>query len=161
MCFAKSTASESTKYDGPVIEGTQLEIIRSDDGVVIISILTDKFLQYQNGDRMYPEGIYGTFYDTDKSISAILSANTVYYYAEKDVYELKGAVEIKSYKGKKQLNTEELHWNIGTEEIYTDKFVRVATEEELLTGKGLTARQDLSRYSLLVPEGFASVEAAE
>ena len=161
ICFAKSTASESEKYDGPMIESTKLEIIRSDDGVVTARILTDKLLQYQNGDRIYPEGIYVEVYDTDKAISAIISANTVYQYAEKDVCELKGDVEIKSYKGKKQLNTEELYWNISTQEVYTDKFVRVETEEELLTGKGLTAKQDLSHYSVLAPQGFVSVEIVE
>lgn len=161
-CFSKATASESDKYDGPMIEGTKLEIIRSDEGVVTSRILTDKLLQYENGDRVYPEGVYVEFYDTDKkSIAAILTANKVYYYAEKDTHELKGDVEIKSYEGHKQLNTEELYWDSSTEEVYTDKFVRIETEEELLTGKGLRAKRDLSQYNVLTPQGFVLVESVE
>jgi len=161
-CFARGTASEAAKYDGPMMEGTKLEIIRSDDGVVTSRMLADRLLQYENGDKVYPAGIYVEFYDTDKRcISATLTASKVYYYAERDIYELKGDVEIKSHEGQKQLNTEELYWNVGDEELYTDKFVRIETEEELLMGQGLSARQDLSQYSVSAPQGFVHVESME
>lgn len=88
-----------------------------------------------------------------------VSANTAYQYMDKNIYELKGAVEIKSYQDKKQLNTEELYWDLTNKEVYTEQFVKIETKEDLLTGYGLVAKQDLSYYSILEPQGFANVES--
>lgn len=157
-----SIASDSEPYQGPILEGTKLEIIRSEEGVVVTRLCADKLLQYNNGDGVYPEGIYVEFYDADsQTISAILTAGQVYYYAAQDTYELKDGVEVKSYEGHKQLHTKKLYWNFNTKEVYTDQFVTIETETELLTGYGLRAKRDLSQYSILAPQGLVSVESLE
>ena len=116
-CLAPGSASESSKYDRPVMESIGLEIIRSDDGIIAAKILADKLLQYKNGDKIYPEGVYVELYDTDKkSIALILSAKQAYYHAEKNAYELKGNVKIKGYEGHKQLTTEALYWDLNNAE---------------------------------------------
>ena len=60
---------------------------------------------------------------------------------------------------KLQLNTEALYLSTETETFYTDKFVRIETEDELLTGEGLTAKRDLSYYTLSKPQGLFNVKA--
>jgi LPS export ABC transporter protein LptC len=164
-CFGQAVAANGETLEDPILETTELEVIYSENGIVTAQVMAAKRLQYENGNTIFPEGIYGIFYDKDKNIVGTLSASRAYQYVDKNVYELKGDVEIKSYQDQthnqtyRQLNTEELFWDLNKEEVYTDKFVRIESEEELLTGYGLFAKQDLSYYTISEPQGFAHIES--
>ena len=152
-------AEEEEAYPGPVLEFTALETIYSEQGVVKYKMATAQALHYENGDREYPQGVEVVFYEADKRISATARANRVYYVAQEDTYEFRGDVEIKSLSYKTQLNTEALHWKPGTETFHTDKFIRIETEDKLLTGEGLTAKQDLIHYRIERPQGIFKVKS--
>lgn len=151
-----SLAAEEVDNSLPLIESTQLEILYSREGKVVFKITTPKMLKYKNGDQVCPEGIYIESYDDDKTIVGELRANTVYHHVDSNQWDLKGDVEIKRFQDGKciQLNTEEAYWNQEDEKIYTDKFVRIETNTELLLGYGLQAKQDMSFYSIQRPQGF-------
>jgi LPS export ABC transporter protein LptC len=142
----------------PTMESHDVELLCSEQGVVKYRLVTEKALHYENGDRVYPEGVYIEFYDSNQKVSVTGSANSVYFFAEENIYEFRGDVELKSLRDKKQLNTEALYWSAETETFYTDKFIRIETEEELLTGEGLTAKQDLSYYAISKPRGLLNVK---
>lgn len=156
-------ANEPTTQEMPLIESTNVEALYSDEGIVVAKLTTEKQLQYKNGDKVFPSGIYVECYDKEKNLTATLRANTVYQYADTDVWELKGDVEVIGYQDGRetQLNTEELYWNLKNKEIYTFKFVRVETEYELLTGYGLNAKQDLSYYVISAPQGFVNIDSKQ
>jgi LPS export ABC transporter protein LptC len=143
----------------PTLESSHIELLCSEQGFVRYKLFTEKALHYANGDRTYPEGMSIEFYESNKKVSATGRANSVYFFAEKNVYAFRGDVELKSLHDKRQLNTEELHWSPETETLYTDKFIRIETEEELLTGEGLTAKQDLSYYSISKVQGLLNVKS--
>jgi len=160
MAFTPARDGEPEPLLEPImLETTELDLLYSDKGVVTFRLQATKRLAYENGDIVYPEGIYGMLYDEAQNITMTLSANKAYQYVDKNIYELQGDVEIKSYQGNKQLNTEALYWNLTDQEIYTDKFVRIETAEELLTGHGLVAKQDLTYYSISSPKGFGNMES--
>ncbi|MFZ5980538.1 MAG: LPS export ABC transporter periplasmic protein LptC [Candidatus Zixiibacteriota bacterium] len=50
---------------------------------------------------------------------------------------------------KTKLETDYLYWNTVTDKIYTDAFVRITSEDGVLTGWGLEADQRLSSYQIL------------
>jgi len=50
---------------------------------------------------------------------------------------------------KTKLETDYLFWNTTTDKIYTDAFVRITTDDGVLTGWGLEADQKLSSYQIL------------
>ncbi|MGI8599360.1 MAG: LPS export ABC transporter periplasmic protein LptC [Chitinophagaceae bacterium] len=75
------------------------------------------------------------------------------YDKENDLYAGKGDVVLKSFEKEQQLNTEELYWKQSEQNVFTDKFVRIESEGEILTGEGLTAKQDFSSYRILKPTG--------
>jgi LPS export ABC transporter protein LptC len=143
----------------PILESYHTELLCSEQGVVRYRLFTERALHYANGDRTYPEGMSIEFYESNKKVSATGRANSVYFFAEKNVYAFRGDVELKSLHDKRQLNTEELHWSPETETLYTDKFIRIETEEELLTGEGLIAKQDLSYYSISRVQGLLNVQS--
>jgi hypothetical protein len=62
-------------------------------------------------------------------------------------------VEVKNLEKQQQLNSEELFWNPETKKIFTEKFVTIKLENEVLYGTGLDALQDLSYYTIKKPEG--------
>jgi len=160
LTYTTSLAIDNQEAAPPLIESTELEVLYSSEGKVVVKMNTEKRLQYENGDIVYPVGIYVECYDEHKKIVATLRANTVYQYADQEQWELKGDVEVKGYQDgeETQLNTEEAYWNLKDKQIYTDKFVRIETKNELLTGYGLQATQDLSSYSLSMPQGFVNVD---
>lgn len=155
------TVEQDQAYNGPSLESYRLETICSDQGVIKFRLLTDKAMHYENGDRIYPEGLYIEFYQPDEGVTATGRANSVYFFAEKNVYEFRGDVELKSLREKRQLNTEELHWNPDTAMLHTDKFIRIETKDQMLTGNGLTAKQDLSYYHIAKPQGVLRVDSIE
>ena len=143
----------------PLLESSKVELLCSEQGIVKYRLFTDKTLRYENGDCAYPEGLHITFYDLDNQEAFVTgSANSVYFFAEKNIYEFRGDVELKNVRDMKQLNTEELYWSPEHELFYTDTFIRIETEGELLTGEGLTAKQDLSYYTISKPQGLLHVE---
>ena len=52
-----------------------------------------------------------------------------------------------------KLKSEELKWSRFEKRVYTNKFVRIETPQEILLGEGLTASQDFSTYKILKPRG--------
>mmetsp|Transcript_3203 Transcript_3203/g.7119 ORF Transcript_3203/g.7119 Transcript_3203/m.7119 type:complete len:195 (-) Transcript_3203:2515-3099(-) len=146
----------------PALSSSQVELLYSEQGVVKYRLLTSQALHYENGDREYPKGVFVEFYEeSTKGISLTGRANTVYFLAEGNLYTFRGDVELRSLRDKTQLNTEELYWSPKTKTIYTDKFIRIETDAELLTGEGVTAKQDLSYYVMSEPKGRLRVKAIQ
>ena len=158
LCLG-ATSKQTPSYEGPTLESTQLETLYSEKGVLKWRMQAERMLQYENEDRAFPEGIYIEFFEEDGQVAWTGRANSVYFSAEKKVYEFRGDVELRSLREKRQLNTEKLHWATETEEVYTDKFIRIETEDGMLTGQGLTARQDLSDYHISQPQGLIKVQS--
>ena len=153
------TSEQDLADNVPTLESYHVELLCSEQGVVKYRLVTEKALHYENGDRTYPEGVYIEFYESNQKVSMTGRANSVYFFAKENIYEFRGDVELKNLRDKKQLNTEALYWSAEAEIFYTDKFIRIETEEELFTGEGLTAKQDLSYYTIFKPQGLLHIES--
>lgn len=145
-------------YEGPIMEVVDEEILYSDSAIVRVKVEAPRHLEFEGGDSEYPEGIYIEFYDVDGKISSTLEADRAVYNKKERLYTATGDVEVNSYENDEKLNTEELHWKQDEKKIYTDKFVRIETADEILLGEGLTAAQDFSSYRILKPTGELSIE---
>jgi LPS export ABC transporter protein LptC len=145
-------------YDGPLQEAKDVEMHYVEKNSVKMKMLARKILEMQNGDRDFPEGIYLEFYDELGNITSTLRANAAYYFKETNKWRGRGKVEVKNMEKNQQLNTEELFWKPDTKKIYTDKFVTIKTEEEIIYGTGLDALEDMSRYKIGTPEGVFDVK---
>ena len=144
---------EREVYDGPFHEFEGLEVWYSDSAVVKLMLQADKVLKYENGDEEYPEGIYLEFYGKDTVTTSTLKADKAYYSIDTDEYRAVGNVKLVSLEKKQKLNTEELFWNRRDQQVYTEKFVIIETQDDVLHGEGLTAAQDFSSYRILKPTG--------
>ncbi len=155
---AMRDAAQQTIYQGPMRTLENTEIIHSDSGRIKARVLAKKILNYQNEDREVPEGMFVTFYEKDGAKSATLRADYAYYTSEDKIWKARGNVVIHNMQNQETLKTEELFWNPRTGEVNTEKFVKIETPEEVITGTGLTARQDFSTWSIKHPEGIFVIE---
>jgi len=133
-------------------------ILYSDSAVVRVKIEAPRQLEFENGDKEFPNTIFIEFYEPTGELSSTLAANKAYYTKQTDVYKANGDVEVIGYLEPQKLNTEELFWNPGDEEIYTETFVRIETDDQISTGNGLKAKQDFSSYRILKPKGTIYLE---
>ena len=107
-----------------------------------------KVLVFLNDDREFPEGIYIEFFDAQGSLETTLTANHAYYFKEQNQWRGRGNVVIKNILKNEQLNTEELFWKQTEEKIFTDKFVTIRQQGDVIYGEGMEARQDLSDFEI-------------
>jgi LPS export ABC transporter protein LptC len=57
-----------------------------------------------------------------------------------------------------RLNTERLVWDQKTAEITSNAFVKVTRKDEVITGTGLRANQDFSKYRITKISGIVKVK---
>jgi LPS export ABC transporter protein LptC len=156
-CTSKEIAKPMV-YDGPLQEASDVELLYVEKNALKLKMDAKKIFDLQNGDRDFPEGLYLEFYDELGNVTSTLQADVAHYFKEDDKWRGRGNVIVKNIEKKQQLNTEELFWRQGVHKIFTDKFVTIKTEEEIVYGKGLDALEDLSVYKLGGPEGEFNVK---
>ena len=153
-CILKNKElQEIQEYTGPVIELGSAITFYSDSAMVKMRMEAPKQLEFGNGDREFPEGLYLEFYDKEGNLSSTLRANYCYYTSKEDLYKATGNVVIIDAKTNDRLDTEELLWSEKKEEVFTDKFVRIERDGELQMGDGLEAKQDFSYWKILNYKG--------
>ena len=156
-----SEEAEKSIYQGPQRTLENAEIIHSDSGKLKAKILAKKVFNLQNGDREAPEGMFITFYERNGVKSSTLKADYAYYNGESKIWQAQGNVIVHNIQNKETLKTEELFWDPKTGDVNTEKFVKIETPEEVITGTGLVAKQDFSSWSLKQPEGIFVIEDEE
>ncbi|MDH5365987.1 MAG: LPS export ABC transporter periplasmic protein LptC [Cyclobacteriaceae bacterium] len=146
------------EYDGPMLELEDVVFYYSDSALVKVKGITPHRMEYANGDQEFPKGLYLEFYDDNGKIESTIDANVAFYNKEEDRWLGQEGVVVVEDESGKNLKTEELYWKPAEEKIYTEKFVTITSEDEVLYGKGLEAKQDLSEYTIKNPTGDFHLE---
>lgn len=84
----------------------------------------------------FPEGIIVYFYDGQDQASGHISANFGRYYEGDRLWEVRDSVVALNEKNE-LLETELLFWDEKKELIYTDKFVKITQQDQIIRGYGL------------------------
>lgn len=140
-------------YTGPIVETTNVLTLFSDSARLKFRLQAPLEQKYDQGDVWYRKGVRLTFYDRQGRAQNTLRGNVGHFDKAQNLYRVRGQVQVESAVKKQQVDTEELFYDQNKQRIYTDKFVRIETATEVLTGTGLTANQDFSRYTILHPTG--------
>lgn len=156
-CKAKENPKPEI-YEGPLREAEQVILHHTEKDQLKVMLKAKKVFDFANGDKEFPEGIYIEFYDEQGQMTSTLRANHAYYFKSELKWRGRGNVEVKNILKKEQLNTEELFWMPETKKIFSEKFVTIRLDDEVLYGTGLDATQDLSYYKITNPEGEFEVE---
>ena len=149
---------EIQEYTGPVVEMGPATTYYSDSAVVKMKMQAPKQMQFGNGDREFPEGLFMEFFDKEGKPTSTLKADYCYYTKKEDLYKATGNVVVQDIETNDRLDTEELFWNEKKEEVFTEKFVRIEKDGKIHIGDGLNAKQDFSYYEILNSKGEITLE---
>ena len=128
---------------------------------VTLTIKSKIFFQYNNGDAEFPWDININVFDNNHDLIMTLHANEAYSFGEKNLWLLRGDVEVVSFDSKKhrhQVNTELLYWDQEKEIIYNGNFVRIEGDNFSATGNNFFAKQNFSYYKIDKIDCFASID---
>lgn len=144
-----------TEENTNVEVGKEIEILYSDSAVVRVKITAPTLLNVNDRDQPrqeFPDGIRVDFFDANLQIKSTLTARQAIRLNEKGKVTARDSVVLTTVNHEK-LETEELVWDEKTEQVTTDKFVKITKPDEVIYGYGLTANQDFTYWKITVPKG--------
>lgn len=143
-----------------VEKAENVEFSYTDSGYLKVILKAPKTSRYHYKDNPYTEmveGIDAKFYNDDLEVESTLKSDYAKSWDKKKLVEVRNNVVVTNVKNEK-LETEKLTWNQITEKIYTDKYVTITTDKQIITGTGLRANQNFTKWTLLKPSGTFNIE---
>ena len=143
-----------------VDKADDVSIIYSEQGKAKIRMFTKEFIRNEVAVPPYTDmqnGLKIEFFNDSTQIETTLTALYGRYYEEEGNVLIRDSVVVINKKGD-TLRTEELIWHQDARKIYTEKFVRINTPDQVMYGDGLEANEDFTWYRILRPKGIVKVE---
>ncbi len=147
----------------PDISAKNIDFTFSDSARVQVR-LTGPVMHAYEGDKSYmvfPEGFRVEFYDSAFNITSTITGNYGIHYREERMMEARNNVVVINYETGERLDTEELIWDMKKELIFSNKFVKITSDNGVMFGDGLEAEQDFSTRRIINPSGEIEVEDEE
>ena len=134
-----------------------LETIYTDSGKVKMKIsapLVQRFeeAEKENKKTLFPQGMKVTFYNSNEEVKSWLSSKYAIYHESENLWEASDSVVAVNEEGK-TLNTELLFWDEKKQIIYSNKFVKITTDKEVIYGDGFEADQSFTYWEITNVKG--------
>jgi LPS export ABC transporter protein LptC len=142
----ESELKEPVEYVGPLRKIKDVELFYTEKNLVKVKMKAADVYEFENGDREFPNGLFIEFFNDFGKLESTLRANQAYFFKKENQWRGRGKVEVKNVEKNEQLNTEELFWKPAEEKIFTEKFVTIRQQGDVIYGQGLEAKQDMSEY---------------
>lgn len=143
----------------PVSSTRNVEMLYSDSARLRSRIRAPRRDTYL-GEKEYiefPEGIQVLFFEADGKESGQLKARYAISYSKEDRMIARNDVQMWNAEGKK-LNTEELIWDQKSGRIFSEKFSKITSREEVIYGDGFESNQDFSSYRIVKIRGIVTLQ---
>lgn len=127
----------------------------TDSGILKAVIESPVMIGVKNVRNPYiemPKGIRADFIDKTGKIESYLLSEYGISYTEQKRIVVRRNVRVLNMKCEK-LETEELIWDQQKGRIYTDKFVKITTPEQIITGEGMESDQTFSDWEIMNVSG--------
>lgn len=146
-------------YEPAKETGKGVELVYTENGKAKIKLIAPEIVKVKLKDPYieFPAGLEVLFYDDSMNVTSTLQANYAIRYEAKKETIFKDSVRISNSRGDR-LSTEEMIWDEKESIIYSDKFTRIITENENITGEGFSADQEFSEYTITGIRGKIYVE---
>ncbi len=154
------TIDTITRVDeGPIESAFDVEIIYTDQAFVRMILQAPQMDRYEHEKKYLemPQGLTVLFYDTLMQQTSSMSARYAISYDETEIIEARDDVIVINELGEK-LNTEQLIWDQVNRIIYSEKFVRITTEDEVTYGEGFRADERFDTWEITNPRGTFRVQ---
>lgn len=142
--------------------GRDVIINYSDNGITRIRATAPTATRF-NKEKPYMEfgdGIHLQFFDANGKVESTLTAKYATAVENSQEMTVRDSIVVVNQKGER-LTTDELIWDEERKIIYSNTFVKIATEDEVIYGKGMIASQNFSDYTIRNITGRIKVNASE
>ena len=102
------------------------------------------------------DGIKVDFFNESGQTTSTLTAKSAIQNERDDKIFIREDVVVKS-KSNETLETDELIWDERAKKLYTDKWVKVSTPDEVIYGYGFTSNQEFSYWEIRKVRGRFNV----
>jgi len=143
----------------PELTARNIEILYSEKAQVQIKLVSPYLVNKTDEEPLllFPEGFTVFFYDSTMTLQSTITADYGISYERKKIMEARHNVVVENIEKGERLNTEELFWDRQKEFIYSNKFVKLTTGEQVITGDGLTSVEPFDELIILNPKGLIEV----
>lgn len=163
LCFGCDKNEELipfTEKDLKLEKTKGVEILYSDSSIVRIRIKAPALefhLQASDPFQEFPEGIHIDFFNPQGKITSTLTADYAARFQSKKKTFLKNNVRWESIN-KEVMESPELTWNEETQNLYTNKFVVIATPKDTVFSQGFNADQSFNQIQMRAIDGSMEVK---
>ncbi len=143
----------------PVETIKDCEIIYSDSSKVRV-LLSASIMNRFNHEKKYVEiedGLKVQFFDESGKKESELLSDYAIIDEENDVIQAQKNVVVRNVNGD-VLESETLNWSQKKQEIFTDDFIKITTDNEVIFGQGLVSNQNFTKYTIKKIKGTISID---
>jgi LPS export ABC transporter protein LptC len=149
----------------PIETADSLKIIYSSYGQIQMIMEAPTMLRFA-GEKPYmelPDGFLMIFYDSLMNENSRISARYAIQYEQDQLIDTRNDVVVQNVENNETLNTEQLIWDQKNATIYTEKFVKITTNEEVLFGDGFESDDRFTAWRIKNPKGtfYVDTESAD
>ena len=126
----------------------------SDSGVIRYKIIAEQWDVYDQASppkQSFPKGLFLEKFDEKFHVELFITADTAYCYNQ-NLWELRGRVFIRNINGV-SFSTEELFWDMGKHEMYSNMFTHIVTPEKELQGFSFKSNEQMTKYEVYNNKG--------
>lgn len=139
----------------PTLRSHDVITLISDSGVTKYRISTKEWLIYDNAQEPYwlfPQGVYVEKFDSVFETEASIVSDTATYLKNKMLWRLDKNVRLENLNGE-VFRTEQVFWNQRDRTIYSDSFIHIERDDEVIEGFGFTSNEQMTQYTIRRPTG--------
>jgi len=143
----------------PVETIKDCEIIYSDSSKVRV-LLNAAVMNRYNDEKKYlklKDGLRVQFFDEKGKKESELLSDYAIIDEENDIMQAEKNVVVRNVNGD-VLETETLNWSQKKQEIFTDDFIKITTQNEVIFGQGLVSNQNFTKYTINKIKGTISID---
>jgi LPS export ABC transporter protein LptC len=132
----------------------------TDSGKVKYRFITPEMLQFDKRKKPafeFPKGLHLYIFNDLEEVDAQIKCNEAIYHQDDELWELRNDVEAVNTKAE-IINTELLFWDAKNQTIYSDQFIKVTTDTEIITGHGFESDDRMENYKIKNISGILQVE---
>jgi LPS export ABC transporter protein LptC len=159
-CENKEEVISFTPGDLTLEKTKDVEILYSDSAVVSIRIKAPALIFHTLASdpfQEFPEGIHIDFFNPQGKITSTLTADYAARYQAKKLTFLRKNVRWESVNNE-VMESQELTWNEETQNLYTNKFVVIATPTDTVFSQGFNADQSFNQVQMRAIDGSMEVK---
>ena len=137
-------------------EGKQIESFLSQDGILKARLRSPYMLRYLVDTPYieFPRKLHVDFYNDSTKIESTLDAIYARYRDNQRIVYLRDSIVVINILRGDTLKTDELWWDQNKQQFYTERDVEIRKPTQTIFGKGLTAKQNFSEYTIFKINGI-------